>query len=113
MPSAAAWSKVGADVTQGQSHVSRRGEAIDAGWGACLDEKLGQARVEVRADRPRVGHRYVDHGPGIRERVVAVAEEPVEQHADGEQVGGDVPASEAGVRWLIRRRARVRVNGVA
>jgi hypothetical protein len=99
------WSKVSADVMQGEPHVSSRGEAVNAGWGACLDEKLCKARVEVKANRSRVGHRYVDHGPRIRERVVAVAEEPIEQDADGEQVGGDVPASEAGVGWLIRRCA--------
>src|SRR5712691_304708 len=99
------WSKVSADVTQGEPHVSSRGEAINAGWGACLDEKLCKARVEVKANRSRVGHRHVDYGPRIRERVVAVAEEPVEQYADGEQVGGDVPAIQAGVGWLIRRCA--------
>ena len=51
------WSKVSADVTQGELHVSSRGEAINAGWGACLDEKLCKVRVEVRANRSRVGHR--------------------------------------------------------
>src|ERR1019366_4827827 len=60
--------------------------------GACLDKKPGKARVEVKANRSRVSHRYAGHGPRIRERVVAVAEEPIEQYADGEQVGGDVPA---------------------
>ena len=39
------------------------------------------------ANRSRVGHRYVGHGLRIRERVVAVAEEPIEQYADGKQVG--------------------------
>src|ERR1035438_2569480 len=99
------WSKVSADVTQGEPHVSSRGEAINSDRGACLDKKPGKARVEVKANRSRVSHRYADHGPRIRERVVAVAEEPVEQYADGEQVGGDVPAIQAGVGWLIRRRA--------
>src|SRR5271165_4414996 len=99
------WSKVSADVTQGESHVSSRGEAINAGWGACLDEKLCEARVEVTANRSRLGHRYAGHGPRIRERVVAVAKEPIEQYADGEQVGGDVPTIQAGVGRLIRRCA--------
>src|ERR1700676_5394753 len=74
------WSKVSADVTQGEPHVSSRGEAINSGWGACLDKKPGKVRVEVEANRSRVGHRYVGHGLRIRERVVAVAEEPVEQY---------------------------------
>jgi len=99
------WSKVSADVPQGEPHVGSGREAINAGWGACLDEKLGKVRVEVRANRSRVGHRYAGYGPGVRERVVAVAEEPVEQDADGEQVGGDVPAIQAGVGWLIGRCA--------
>ena len=51
------------------------------------------------------------HGHGVRERVVTVAQEPVEQDADGEQIGGDVPAVQAGVGRLIRRRARLRVHG--
>jgi maleylpyruvate isomerase len=86
------WSKVSADVTQGELHVSSCGEAISAGWGACLDQKLGKVRVEVRADRSRVDHRYVDHRHRIRERMVAVAEEPIKQYADSKQVGGDIPA---------------------
>src|SRR2546423_13307975 len=99
------WSKAGADVPQGELHVGSRGEAISAGWGACLDEELCEVRVEVRADRSRVGHWFVDRGYGIGERVLAIAEEPVEQHADGEKVGGNVPATLAGVRWLVRRCA--------
>jgi hypothetical protein len=49
----------------------------------------------------------------VRERVVAVAQQPVEQDADGEQVGGDVPAIQPGVGRLIRRRARLRMHGIA
>ena len=36
---------------------------------------------------------------------MAVAEELVEHHAYGKQVGGDVPAGKVGVWWLIRRCA--------
>ncbi len=99
------WSQVSADITQGEPHVSSGGEAITAGWGACPDEKPGKVGVEIIANRSRVGHRYVGHGLRVRERVVAVAEESIEQYADGKQVGGDVPASKAGVGWLIRRCA--------
>ena len=98
-------SEVSADVTQGEPHLSGRGEAINAGWGACLDEKLCKVRVEATANRSRVGRRHARYGPRVGERVVAVAEEPIEQYSDGEQVGGDVPASEADVGWLIRRCA--------
>ena len=45
--------------------------------------------------------------------MLAVTQEPVEQDTDGEQVGGDVPALQAGVGRLVRRRARAGVNGVA
>src|SRR6266496_862773 len=99
------WSKVSADVTQGELHLSSRWEAVNVGRGAGLDEKLCKVRAEVRANRSRVDHRFVDHGNRIRERVLAVAEELIEQHADGEQVGGDVPAGEVGVGWLIGRCA--------
>ena len=98
-------SKVSADVTQGELHVSRRSEAINAGWGACLDEKLRKVRVQVGAERSRVSHRFAGHGHRIRERMMAVAEELIEQYADGEQVGGDIPPGEAGVGWLISRCA--------
>ena len=98
-------SKVSADVTQGEPHVGSRGEAIGAGRGACLDQERGQVRVEVKADRSRVDHRFAGHGHGVGVRVVTVAEELVEQHADGEQVGGDVPAVQVGVGWLVRGRA--------
>lgn len=43
--------KVGADVTQGEPRVSIAGEAINAGWDACLDEKLGASGLKVRANR--------------------------------------------------------------
>jgi hypothetical protein len=36
---------------------------------------------------------------------MAVAEELIEKDSDGEQIGGDIPASQASVGWLIRRRA--------
>ncbi len=94
-------SEVSADVTQGEPHLSGRGEAINAGWGACLDEKLCKVRVEATANRSRVGRRHVGYRPRVGERVVAVAEEPIEQYADGEQVGGDVPAIQAGVGWPL------------
>ena len=52
-------------------------------------------------------------GPGIGERVAAIAEELVEQDADGEKIGGDIPAIQAGVRWLIGRRTRLGMHGIA
>ena len=39
---------------------------------------------------------------------MAVAEQLVEHHADGEQVGRDVPPGEVRVGWLVGRRARTR-----
>src|SRR5580658_9274206 len=85
-------SKVSADLTHGKLHLASRGEAVDVGWTACLDQKLCKVRVEIRADRPRVDYRFGDHGLEIRVRVVAVAEELVEDHADREQVGGRRPS---------------------
>src|SRR2546430_12783168 len=41
--------------------------------------EIGEIRVEVGADRSRIGHRSVDRRHRIGERVLAVAEEPVEQ----------------------------------
>jgi hypothetical protein len=100
-----AWLQVSPDFTQGELHVRSRGEAISAAGSACLDEKLGKLRADVRANSSWVDHGFANHGHRVRERVVAVAEELVQQHADGEQIGRDVPTSEAGIGWLVRRRA--------
>ena len=48
---------------QGELHLDSGGEAIMAAWSACLDEKFCEVRGEVRANRPLVDHRFVDHGP--------------------------------------------------
>ena len=45
--------------------------------------------------------------------MVAVAQKLVEQHPDGEQIRGDVPAIQAGVGCLIGRRAGMSTHGVA
>ena len=66
-------------------------------------EKLREVGLEVWPDLARVGHRFVEHRPGIRVRVVAVAEKLVEDHAHGEQVGRDIPAREVGVGRLKGR----------
>ena len=47
------WSKVSADVTQGEPHVGSGGEAINAGRGACLDEE--PARSGLRSQRIVLG----------------------------------------------------------
>jgi hypothetical protein len=78
-----------------------------------LSYEIGESRVNVGTDRPRVDHRHTGLGSRIRVRVLAVAEQPVEQDADGEQVGGDIPAGKRGIGRLIRRCARLRMYGVA
>src|SRR3984957_1189627 len=45
--------------------------------------------------------------------MVAVTEQLIEQHADGEQVCGNVPAGETGVGRLIGRCAGLRMHRVA
>ena len=102
-----------ADAAQLEPHFGRGGEAVSAGWGACLDEEFCEVRAEIGAGRSRIDNHPAGHRHRIRIRVVAVAEQLVEQHADGEQVGGNVPPGEAGVGRLIGRRARLRMHGVA
>ncbi len=94
-------SQLRADLTQGVPHLGSSGEAFSFGWSARLDEEFWEVRPELRADFPWVDHWFVDHRPCIRIRV-AIAEELVEDHADCEQVGGDLPASEVGVGGLVR-----------
>ena len=84
-----------------------------AGRGARLDEEFREVRAEIGASRSRIGHHPAGHRHRIRIRMVAVAEQLVEQHADGEQVGGNVPAGKAGVGRLIGRRAGLRMHRVA
>jgi hypothetical protein len=64
---------VSADVTQGEQHFGSRGEAVKAGWCACLDEEFRKIRAEVGAKRSRVDYESVDHGHRIGIRMVAVA----------------------------------------
>lgn len=38
-------SKFSADLMQGELHLSSRGEAVNAGWGACVEEKVCEVKL--------------------------------------------------------------------
>ena len=90
--------------------LSKRLSRLDA---HAFRRKSASASSEVWADALGVDDRLVDHRLRARIRMLAVAEQLVEHHADREEVGRHVPAGEVGVGRLVRRRARLRVHRVA
>ena len=45
--------------------------------------------------------------------MVVIAQQLIKHHADGEQIGRDIPPGQVDIRCLIRRRTLLRVHGIA